>query len=182
MKRNLIAIGWLLAGLGVYLWLTWIIAVAIADAHPPHLIPEDGVLTQELLVERSSWLRLLELEKTNGPYVEEVIVKDRPPNRGDVASPPPAPTDIRVLVEAYFPAAWVDEALAVIECESRFNPVAKNPHSTASGLFQFLNSTWDRWGVGSVFDAKANVQAAALMVQHYEDQGWSRWAGWSCQP
>jgi len=85
-------------------------------------------------------------------------------------------------VEAYFPAAWVDEALAVIQCESRFNPAAKNPHSTASGLFQFLRSTWDQWGEGSVFDAGQNVKAAALMVQHYEDQSWWRWAGWSCQP
>ena len=27
-------------------------------------------------------------------------------------------------------------------CESRFNPQARNPQSTASGLFQFLTSTW----------------------------------------
>jgi len=177
MKRNLIGIGWLLVGLAAYLWL----AINVANAHPAHLIPEDGVMTQELTQARSSWLWLMELEKLNGPYAQPVKQRSissfpRKP------APPLAPAEIRALVEAYFPAAWVDEALAVIQCESRFNPAAKNPHSTASGLFQFLRSTWDQWGEGSVFDAGQNVKAAALMVQHYEDQSWWRWAGWSCQP
>ena len=89
---------------------------------------------------------------------------------------------MRALIERFFPAEWVDEALAVSWCESRWNPSAKNRSSSASGLFQFLRSTWQRYGEGSVFDPVANVRAAAAMTQRYEELGHWRWAGWSCQP
>jgi len=93
-----------------------------------------------------------------------------------------APVEIRELIERYFPAAWVDEALAVSWCESRWRPWVDNPRSSASGLFQFLDSTWSRWGVGSVYDPEANTMAAARLVKHYSDEGYWRWLAWSCQP
>jgi nucleoid-associated protein YgaU len=36
----------------------------------------------------------------------------------------------------------------IIQCESGGNPKAKNPSSTASGLFQFVNGTWRAYGGG----------------------------------
>lgn len=52
--------------------------------------------------------------------------------------------------------------------ESRWNPAAKNPQSTASGLFQFLNTTWaGSWNPYrsiSVFSAKYNALAAAYAM------------------
>ena len=42
----------------------------------------------------------------------------------------------------YFPAELVDEALVVIHCESVGDPLAYNPVSGASGLFQFIPSPW----------------------------------------
>lgn len=35
--------------------------------------------------------------------------------------------------------------MALFSCESGGNPRAKNPSSSASGLGQFLNGTWNRW-------------------------------------
>ena len=65
--------------------------------------------------------------------------------------------------------------------ESNYNPQAFNASSGASGLFQFLPSTWANTPQGkagmSVFDATANAQAAAW---YYNATG--RTGGpWSCK-
>jgi hypothetical protein len=86
------------------------------------------------------------------------------------------------LVETYFPASEVDRALCIIGYESRGNPDAKNPSSTAAGLFQFLRTTWnsvptsvtgDSYDSGQVYDPEANVRAAAWLQGKY---GWTQWA------
>jgi hypothetical protein len=86
----------------------------------------------------------------------------------------------RSLVEAYF-GANTDAALRVMACESGGNPNAANPRSSASGLFQFLASTWERTTgeayPGNVFDAESNIAAAAKL-----SKGGSDWRQWSCRP
>lgn len=79
----------------------------------------------------------------------------------------------RWLVEAYFPAGWVEWGLKIIECESRGNPNAYNP-STASGLFQvktfwLSEITW----VTDLFDPTQNVQAAAYILTNYGAHHWA---------
>lgn len=73
----------------------------------------------------------------------------------------------------------VSELQRVGTCESHLTPSSKNTSSTASGLFQFLDSTWARAGVPgfSVFDPYANAIAAARLVR--SDGSWREW---SCQP
>ena len=72
----------------------------------------------------------------------------------------------------------VDVALCVAEAESGFEPLAVNPVTEASGLFQFMPSTWGvlselaGWRGASVFDARANASVAAWTVAHY---GWHPW-------
>jgi hypothetical protein len=107
-----------------------------------------------------------------------------------VEAPPPVIVDLavpsgpgvegwRMLVEHFFRPADVDRAIRVIACESKGDPDARNPHSSASGLFQHLASLWTprAEAVGypgaSVFDPVANVAAAAGLV--YEGGGWSHW-------
>lgn len=53
----------------------------------------------------------------------------------------------------------VDYALATAQRESGFNPRAKNPKSSAGGLFQFIDSTWEGYGQGDKFDPYANADA-----------------------
>jgi LysM repeat protein len=55
--------------------------------------------------------------------------------------------------------------LAVAQCESGLNPQAVNGASQASGLFQFLPSTWATtpFASQSIFNAQANANAAAWM-------------------
>jgi hypothetical protein len=93
-----------------------------------------------------------------------------------------APRDVEVwrpLVETYFAPADVARALAVISCESSGDPNAKNPRSSASGLFQHLGRFWQERSVDAglpgadIFDPTANVAVAAWLV--YEGGGWSHW-------
>lgn len=108
--------------------------------------------------------------------------------------PPPdtgGPRDVeewRPLVEQYFQPELVDEALAVIKCESKGDPAAYNSRSGASGLFQFIPSTWTwassnaGWAGASPFDPEANVASAAWLVDWSLDRGQDAWAHWSCKP
>lgn len=94
----------------------------------------------------------------------------------------------RGLVAAYFPAERVDEALAVLGCESNGDPNAYNPYSGASGLFQFLPATWATvspsagFSESSVFDPEANIGTAAWLSSYYESRGASPWSPWTCRP
>lgn len=93
----------------------------------------------------------------------------------------------RGLVSAYFPSSRVNEALAILDCESNGNPEALNPYSGAAGLFQFLPATWNQasagagFGGASAFDAEANVAAAAWLGKRYENLGQYFWRPWSCR-
>lgn len=90
-------------------------------------------------------------------------------------------------VSRFFPASRVNEALAIVQCESRGDPDAYNPYSGASGLFQFLPSTWAATAPkagfegAEPFNAVANIGTAAWLGQRYEDLGQGFWTPWSCR-
>ena len=73
------------------------------------------------------------------------------------------------------------KAMCVANRESNFHPDAYNPNSGASGVFQFIPSTW-AWaskaaGYGDdadPFDAATNIGTAAWVVTGY---GWAPWGG-----
>ena len=71
-------------------------------------------------------------------------------------------------------------AMCVADRESNFDPDAYNQRSGASGVFQFIPSTWAwaseeaGYGGASPFDAHANVGTAAWVVTNY---GWKAWSG-----
>ena len=93
----------------------------------------------------------------------------------------------RPLLEQYFAADLVLDALVIIQCESLGNENAINPYSGASGLFQFLSGTWAvasvQAGVGdrSVFDGEANVIAASWLAEYYRNRLGEPWRPWSCR-
>lgn len=92
---------------------------------------------------------------------------------------PPYGVDHAVRLAAAIYGVPLYEMRAVGTCESHLHARSKNRSSTASGLFQFLDSTWTRAGIPgfSVFDPYANAIAAARLVTR--DHGWHEW---SCQP
>jgi len=100
---------------------------------------------------------------------------------------PPAVERWRQLIQRYFPTGRVDEALAILQCESLGDPNAYNPYSGASGLFQFLPSTWASTSPkagfpgASPFDAEANIGTAAWLANRYQELGHNYWAPWNCR-
>jgi hypothetical protein len=109
-----------------------------------------------------------------------------PPVEGG-AFPPPVER-WRPLVEAHFAADRVDQALAIIRCESYGDPDAVNPVSGAAGLFQHLPRYWPERAAAagypgaSVYDPEANIAGAAWLVALSEASGLPAWYFWTCQP
>ena len=93
----------------------------------------------------------------------------------------PAPSgDIEGIIRAAAARWGADETqlLRVSYCESRYNPNAYNASSGASGLFQFLATTWAPNSVragyagASVFDPVANANTAAYMFANQQARQW----------
>jgi hypothetical protein len=98
-----------------------------------------------------------------------------------VVIPPPAGGDMEAIIRAAAARHGADPAqlLRVAYCESRYNPSAYNKSSGASGLFQFLATTWAANSVragyagASVFDPVANANTAAWMFARGQQGQWS---------
>jgi hypothetical protein len=90
--------------------------------------------------------------------------------------PAPPPYIAKIINDAFSPLgpAAVQWAINVAYCESRYHPNSVNSTSGASGLFQFLPSTWGGtpWASQSPFDPVANAQAAAWLYSHYGPGRW----------
>jgi len=50
-----------------------------------------------------------------------------------------------------------ETALRIANCESGYNPLAKNKTSSATGIYQFINSTWDNYCKGDRLNADDNI-------------------------
>jgi soluble lytic murein transglycosylase-like protein len=83
----------------------------------------------------------------------------------------------QMILDAFAPLGGGAQqwALRVARCESGYNPNAVNRGSGASGLFQFMPSTWASMPqhTQSVFNPLANAQAAAVLYQRSGPNQWS---------
>jgi hypothetical protein len=91
--------------------------------------------------------------------------------------PPPPAYIAKIITDAFSPLGQdaVVWAMRIAWCESRYHPNSVNSDSGASGLFQFMPSTWGGtpWASQSPFDPVANAQAAAWLYSHYGPGRWS---------
>lgn len=78
-----------------------------------------------------------------------------------------APGDIRKLVSDAAIKHGVDPnaMLRIAMVESSFNPKAKNPSSSAGGLFQFIDSTAKQYGLADRYDPAQAADAAARLAK-----------------
>jgi hypothetical protein len=152
------------------------------------LVPIHAHTSAEMAVWDEAWHTTAEVDLSAGLLTELADMRHRHPWYW-AESQPENPVfrgmgaDVerwRTLVAVYFEAN-TDAALRVMACESGGNPEAKNPSSSASGLFQFLASTWEKVTgedyPGNVFDGGSNIAAAAEL-----SVGGSDWSQWSCRP
>lgn len=145
------------------------------------LVTEAGGIDDELL-----WLRgeLYDLERRWTPWLRARRAAERQLTidmKIELWADPAADgaERWRRLVERYFEPDDVPWALRVMDCESRGDPWAKNPSSSASGLFQHLARFWPKrslkagWAGSSIFDPQANVAVAAWLF--YDGGGKRHW-------
>lgn len=96
------------------------------------------------------------------------------PETVDAYFAPPMPDPRGYLYERY--PSIAPRMDCVIQYESRWDPLARNPRSTASGLAQFLDATWAGTPQGqaglSPFEPYASIDAAAWLQQN---RGWRQW-------
>lgn len=85
----------------------------------------------------------------------------------------------------------VDESIALnIGCaESEFNSRAKNPNSTAGGVFQWLDSSWANYSkmyygyVADKYDADTNIELSIFVLRDYGTRDWNASKHyWETQP
>lgn len=67
--------------------------------------------------------------------------------------------DVACYIEMTAKRAGIDPNVAhdIAFCESGLDPYARNPQSTASGVYQFLEGTWGAYCEGNVFNYEDNV-------------------------
>lgn len=88
--------------------------------------------------------QVLNLPGGDGPHVDPAPAPVEPPSHRPRGDNPYLDAFARAARTAGVPTAWASdpELIQLVQHESGFRPGVKNPHSTAFGLFQFLDSTW----------------------------------------
>lgn len=91
--------------------------------------------------------------------------------------PGPPPYIAKIIYDAFSPLGprAVQWAINVAYCESRYHPNSVNTDSGATGLFQFMASTWSGtpWANQSRLDPVANANAAAWLYSRYGPGRWT---------
>lgn len=84
------------------------------------------------------------------------------------------PKTIEQKIEYYADQHEVDVELAkgIAWCESNYIPTAKNPTSSAEGVFQFLDSTWARYCEGDKLNEDDNIKCAIYLLSEGGEAHW----------
>lgn len=75
----------------------------------------------------------------------------------------------RAAKDLGLPDSWIQPAIELVARESSFNTSAKNPNSSAKGLFQFLDGTRKDYG-GSGVDWNDPYQQALAGLKYIKDR------------
>ena len=74
-------------------------------------------------------------------------------------------TIVKIYTTATFGEDQVPAMLAIVQKESGFNNTAQNKHSTAYGMYQFLDSTWKSYGATKTSDPIQQTEAAMAYIK-----------------
>ena len=90
------------------------------------------------------------------------------------ASPATAGVGLQAIYAVFGSSPGLTWALRVAHCESRYNPLAVNASSGASGLFQFMPSTWNAYFAGwNIWDPYAQARAALVFYNRGATHAWT---------
>lgn len=173
-------------------WIPWLILIAAvlmvlmtlvdkAQAHSRTEMDEwmvDWVIRADTALSPKMFAEFRDMRQRHSWYWDPVIVV-KPTFYRELG---PNVERWRPLVAEHFAPEKVETALCIMSYESGGNPDAKNPDSSAAGLFQFLQSTWDSvplsitggtYSSGQVYVIVATIRAAAWLQL---DSGWTQWS------
>ena len=79
------------------------------------------------------------------------------------------------MIRFYSALYKVDFSLAydIARLESNLNPNAKNPHSSAKGIYQFIDSTWKSLCEGEVLAVEDNIKCAIRLLADNKISHWT---------
>ncbi|MDZ7676155.1 MAG: transglycosylase SLT domain-containing protein [Acidimicrobiales bacterium] len=106
------------------------------------------------------------------------------PNMDPAPAPAPAPApsyapgSVEDIIARHFGPA-TQKALAVVQCESNFNPSAMSPGGGNHGLFQINNVHAGTWPsvTGTPWSNRYSAEANTVFAKWlYNQQGWGPWA------
>lgn len=95
---------------------------------------------------------------------------------------------IKCGVDFYKTPGGVDRALCYAKHESGYNEFAKNPYSSATGIYQIIDGTWNSiynkyvsarefWPVRyNRYNPRSNILMA---LRHVKSAGWGDWSNWA---
>lgn len=102
---------------------------------------------------------------------------------GLAVTPEPPVRTLETIIHGAAAIHGVDAPLMtrIARCESRMNPLARNPHSSASGLFQHLDWVWEYevsrmgapYALADRFNASASAMVAAFMMSVDGTRPWN---------
>jgi hypothetical protein len=98
------------------------------------------------------------------------------PARPTIFSPPPGSggSGLAAIYAVFNGSPGLSWALRVANCESHYNPLAVNKYSGASGLFQFMPSTWNANFPGwNIWDPMAQARAALAFYNAGRQSAWT---------
>ncbi len=164
-----------------------VLAGSPAIAHTTHELDHWVEDWSEAPINRASWEAHLDMAERHPCYFQREDCRPRIPTTAPSAPEPVATTPAggvverwRPLVAAHFRPEDVDLAMRILACESTGNPSAKNPGSSATGLFQHLGKYWTARSASagvpgsSRLDPEANVIVAAWLRD--QKGGWRHWS------
>ena len=109
------------------------------------------------------------------PAPRPAAVRRPAPAPGAFTPPPGSGGDGLAAIYAVFGnSPGLSWALRVANCESHYNPLAVNRYSGASGLFQFMPSTWNANFPGqNIWDPYAQARAALVFYNAGRQSAWT---------
>jgi hypothetical protein len=183
----------------VLVWVVLLVSIILPRLDPPTVHPVQVAVTQMSAFDRNSVAQQSRSQRVQAARMAQVAawqdelkqgLADYQAKQQALAAaqvvaaaiaarsnhPPPPPEIAKDITDAFSPlgAAAVQWAMNVAWCESRYHPNSVNSDSGASGLFQFLPSTWSGtpYASQSPFDPRANSFAAAWLYSHYGPGRW----------
>jgi len=135
--------------------------------------------TRAIAAQYSGYVMWTSLEEPPAPAVIEqaaAVATRVAPRIASTFTPPPGSggDGLAAIYAVFGNSPGLSWALRVANCESHYNPLAVNSSSGASGLFQFMPSTWNANFPGqNIWDPYAQARGALVFYNAGRQSAWT---------